>query len=488
LKHPLCSLVGTAALAFVVGSEVHAQRLRRMSTSPPFLPGGASRPLEGDSPLTELARFAGRVDVFVQALPYNSGPTSGTFDVGIPGGATILHAWLLITSFDHDATSIPVSLDFAGDLHPARFPDVIDLALFHSPASLYRFDVTSSVGGSGSYPYTAATNTVHYGDALVVVYEHPSLPLRTLALHDGAEGLFMATSSTTFQGMPSASGELTLFVQADNPSDLEEVRLNGLTVAGPADLFAANLGNYASLVTLPVAVQSGANEMDFTTSDDHLGLNLAILAANAVGLGFDTEDDFATPLVNGQALSSPPHFGRLVSISSIGPNAGAAIFDASPGGPNDPGQDLDLLVGRGNVVILQDPQASTQGMPGVFDRPNDAQGGGDLVFSFAAPLRPLSLVLIDIDAGTSQASSVRMTDAAGRERTYLVPPRWTEDLLLDGPTGWRTLDLQSLAPQPGFQSIATATQSPGFDPASVVRLTVHLGSSGAVDDLVLASG
>ena len=54
----------------------------------------------------------------------------------------------------------------------------------------------------------------------------------------------------------------------------------------------------------------------------------------AIVLDFETEDDFTTPLVNGQDISTPPEFGNLVFISSTGNNLGAAIFDSDPNGPN----------------------------------------------------------------------------------------------------------------------------------------------------------
>jgi len=198
---------------------------------------------------------------------------------------------------------------------------------------------------------------------------------------------------------------------------------------------------------------------------------------------FQTEDDYTSALVNGQDLATPQEFGRLFSLSSSGANAGAAIFDSTPLGPNDPSQDRDLLVGLGNLLILQNSQAAGQGVPGVFDRPNDDQDGGTLTFDFPDPVEPESVVLVDIDAGNEQASAVTLTDVAGATRVFTVPPRWTEDLLLDGPPGWRRLDLTTLDPQPGFLSTATASESAGFDRRNVIRIDVHLGSSGAVDDL-----
>lgn len=204
-------------------------------------------------------------------------------------------------------------------------------------------------------------------------------------------------------------------------------------------------------------------------------------------LDFHTEDDFVTPLANGQAISSPDEFGRLVSISSSGANAGPAIFDSTPGGPNDPCQDMDLLIGLDNVLILQNSQATAQ-TAGVFDRPNDDQDGGELIFDFTTPVEPEAIALIDIDAGAQQGSSVTLTDENGRTRVYSVPPRWTRDLVADGPPSHGILSLGILDPQPGFLSTATATQDLVFDSAHVVRLVVRLGSSGAVDDLSWTPG
>jgi len=209
---------------------------------------------------------------------------------------------------------------------------------------------------------------------------------------------------------------------------------------------------------------------------------LAQWGLDVLELDFSLEDDFATPLVNGQDISSPPEFGRLVSISSSGPNAGAALFDSTPGGPNDPSQDRDLLVGSGNILILQTDANTTQTVPGVFDRPNDDEDGGTLVFQFSSPVSPVSLALIDIDAGADELSFVVLTDAEDRTRTYTVPPDWTGDLLTNG-AGKRTLDLRTLDLQPGLFSTVTATEASGFDLATVTRIEVRLGSSGGVDEL-----
>ena len=211
----------------------------------------------------------------------------------------------------------------------------------------------------------------------------------------------------------------------------------------------------------------------------------AAVCEELVQLDFDTQDDLVTPLVNGQDLSTPPEFGEVFAISSTGANAGPAIFDSTPGGPNDPSQDPDLLVGLGNLVILQNNQASAQAVAGIFDHPNDDQDGGTVVFTFVRALEPLSVDLVDIDQGAVQRASVELVDENGNTRFYDVPAGWTGDRQVNGPPGFKTLDLTTLLPQAGLVSVATAIEDPGFDASSVVRLSVHFGSSGGLDDLAL---
>jgi len=215
-----------------------------------------------------------------------------------------------------------------------------------------------------------------------------------------------------------------------------------------------------------------------STQGDLLGLGVSESEVPCLLLDFSTEDDLVTPLVNGQHIDV--EFGTVVTITSSGANAGLAIFDSTVGGPNDPSQDLDLLVGTGNTLILQTENFPPNGSD-IFPRPNDDEDGGTVTFAFDRSVRPQSLRLIDIDAGDG-ASSVVLVDGLGRQRVYTVPSNWTGDLTLAQP-GHGVLDLTTLAPQLGFGSTATAVESPAFDPDAVVRIDVHLGGSGGLDDL-----
>lgn len=209
------------------------------------------------------------------------------------------------------------------------------------------------------------------------------------------------------------------------------------------------------------------------------------------GLDFETEDDFTTPLVDGQDLSTPPEFGRLVSLSSRqrptgAPHFGLAVFDSSPTGPNRTSSDPDLLVGLGNILLLQ--ENSFQSVPGIFDFPDDTANGGTVVFDFTAfgileKVEPRSIDLIDVDASSMVVS---LFDVLGHTRVYTVPSGWTKDVVNDGPPGYGTLDLTTLAAQAGFTSTATVASDQEFLPDEVARVEVALRGSGAVDNLVFA--
>ena len=117
-----------------------------------------------------------------------------------------------------------------------------------------------------------------------------------------------------------------------------------------------------------------------------------------------------------------------------------------------------------------------------FEEPND-NGKCTITFDFLAPVRTNRIDLADIDPGAPNSSQVVLTDDQGRKRTFTVPAGWTEDLVNNGPPGFRTLDLGNTSPQPGFTANATSVSDAGFDRERVVKLEVRFGSSGACDNL-----
>jgi len=200
-------------------------------------------------------------------------------------------------------------------------------------------------------------------------------------------------------------------------------------------------------------------------------------------LDFENEDDFATPLANGQHIAAPDEFGRMVVVSAAGANLGPATFDSTPGGPNDPSLNSDMLVGHGNLLLLQSDLYPRQDAPGLFRQPTDDPDGGDLIFDFLAPVDPRSLLLADINPPPNRGASVTLTDENGLTRVYAIDPGWTGTYGNAGP--WR-LDLSTLKPQPGNGTPrwARATEDAGFLQARVERIVVHLTGYGAIDELV----
>lgn len=207
------------------------------------------------------------------------------------------------------------------------------------------------------------------------------------------------------------------------------------------------------------------------------------LVQDEVVLDFEVSDDFVTPLPNGAALENA--FGALVMISSRGAGqVGPATFDSSRAGPNAGGSDPDLLVERGNLLILQeDPTQSTRG---IYDVPDDASDGGALLIQLLQPMEPRSLVLVDLcPAPVPQDARVHLIDANRKARTFTVPGGFTADGQVAPRLAARILQLDTLADQPGHLATATATEDPGFDSTSVILIMVELSGSGAVDDVRL---
>jgi len=207
------------------------------------------------------------------------------------------------------------------------------------------------------------------------------------------------------------------------------------------------------------------------------------LGCGTICLDFEAEDDFETPLANGQDISSDEEFGRLVAIDGLS-SAGlqAAIFDSDPLGPNATSTDPDLLVGLGNVLILQ--EIAGQSVPGIYDSPDDDFLGGVLTIDFLGrEVSVVSLDLIDVDPIDFQGAAIVLFDSAERTRTYDAPPGWTEDVATIGPPGFRTLNGLTLSEQDGFLAVCSNSQDPSFDPTAVVRLELHFSTSAAIDNL-----
>lgn len=224
--------------------------------------------------------FTGNVGADVSAYACAGGSCAGSLEVaGAPAGSTILKATLYGNNYFGLAAP---TATFAGTpLGPTTAYDS------HLGFSVYQWDVTPLVTGNGSYSasYSGLGNT--YGLALVTVFTHPSLPAGTVFINQGAydvNGGAGGDFSTAFAGAAGGAGTLWIHTAADNAlgeSAGEEIRFNGSSVGGPVD---ANLGNFASLFEIPVAVLSGLNLASLHIPVDQFGWDLAVLVAGPAGV------------------------------------------------------------------------------------------------------------------------------------------------------------------------------------------------------------
>jgi hypothetical protein len=209
--------------------------------------------------------------------------------------------------------------------------------------------------------------------------------------------------------------------------------------------------------------------------------------AAVVTLDFETEDDFLTPLANGQEISDPNlpngEFGNLVTISSS--THPVAVFDSDNPGPNNPGPDPDLLVNTGNLLILQD-LGSLAKTGDNFDTPNDEGNGGNLLFDFSVHpdgfVEPLDVLVADINGGGM--FTLTLTDINGNSRVFTVTDNFSFDIANSGPNGYEILDLTTTAVQVGEGGgNASAVDDPGYDPLRVVTMEFDFAGSAGVDNL-----
>lgn len=252
-----------------------------MLVSPVFAPPGDNSSDVADNPLTTSFTMSGKLDVVVAAVAFSyANDPSGTLTVaGIPGGSTAEMALLYGHEWEFSAGET-ASATLAGNALPAISP------LTNDPdgglnLAVYRWDVTSIVTGNGAYAFTTSGLERNFGMALAVVFSNPANPSREVRINDGAESMGEiiggVTASTSFAGVGAGSGTLFLFFEADDAVQTgETISFNGAVVGEPIDM---NLGEHASLFTIPVTTVDGVNTVDVNTPIDWFGWHLAILVS-----------------------------------------------------------------------------------------------------------------------------------------------------------------------------------------------------------------
>ncbi|MGQ0720169.1 MAG: DUF3344 domain-containing protein [Candidatus Eiseniibacteriota bacterium] len=200
---------------------------------------------------------------------------SGTLTVNKPLFATTQKAFFYVSQINNPNG---LSVMFQNVAAPMIGPPATD-PQFNTLYN-YAFDVTSWVTpGVQSYSYSLGVPSAGSGIAgvaLVVVWQDPSEPLRTVTIIDGMQQVGEAgpeTESVTFSNLPSGSTSLFLFtVYDDSGASGETISYNGSSIGGPIDGF---LGLNASVVNLSATSVSGSNTLSIATINDHMGWMVA---------------------------------------------------------------------------------------------------------------------------------------------------------------------------------------------------------------------
>lgn len=317
----------------------------------------------------------------------------------------------------------------------------------------------------------------------------------------GVESGSVEQSITIPVGATTLDFFLEIPVSSGNGVDFLNVKIDGVTVftALENDPFYAGIGYKPASVPIAGFADGGVHTLRFestTTGDDGLGgdaltnffvddVTLEVQTTDCTQcftLDFETEDDFTTSIPNGAQVTT--QYGSLVNISGAGSNLGPVTFDSTPGGPNDPSINDDMLVGYGNLLLLQSNTLPTQTIPGIYDLVTDDADGGDIVFDFTSPVNPQSVLLADINPEPNLGASITLIDENGKTRVYTVQPGYTGEYGDAGPWGVNlTVTTVQVGNAPGFR-LTTATEQAGFLQNRVVRMVVHMTGFGAMDNLV----
>jgi hypothetical protein len=305
---------------------------------------------------------------------------------------------------------------------------------------------------------------------------------------------------------------LEISTSSGNGVDVLNVRVDGVLVASILEGTAPWAGIGYDPVSVPIGAfaDGGVHVVRFegiqtgvpgTTNFfvDDISLNVQTVSCiTCFSLDFET-DDTGAALVDKQQVAGgefdgganyPVTIGSASYLAACGSIANTAAVYDSDAPPH--GQDPDLAVDMGNILILQTDENLSFCGPGVYCSGNDDEDGGLVTFDFNVGVAPGSIDLIDVDAGSgaAEAVTITMTDGDGDTRTYSVPSGWTGDLIDDG-QGVGTLLLNTTAAQPGFVGSATAVEDAGFDQTDVVSIVIDRGDdcpdidggSGAIDNL-----
>lgn len=236
------------------------------------------RPLPAEAALTVFQTFVGNVAVSTDGM--GSSANSGILTANAPAGATVLGAYLYTSVYFN--TTIPVADTFNGNA--VAYTDLGINAGFLRAARADVTDIVKGVidgGGGGAYNFNmveTGPNDNQSGEALVVVYSLPALPVTTVGILDGFSAFAGDTTSINFAtalnpAAPGFSAEMRLGIQHSCCNQSSRVTVNGTVITQNAGNFDDGAGVNSALLTM------GGDDDPFSAllpayDDDHERYNL----------------------------------------------------------------------------------------------------------------------------------------------------------------------------------------------------------------------
>ncbi len=253
------------------------------SPDPSSMPPGAQPETTGDSTLTTSFTHVGNVAVATSTVAISNNVNfAGNFNLVIPAGSTVIQALMYTNSWTGGTATATVNAVNLGVPTTTTDPGLLNHITFRWDATAANpvnglNPFTSVIGGGGSEPVYAT---------LVVVYSNPANPNQQVIINDGTEILQNAGSTSVFNGVKAGAGTLEIVIgSGDAGSGSEEIRFNGVTLAGPGNIYNSGLGAFADAFQFPVPLVAGANSVDVITGPDVIVWPVTILTAPASIVG-----------------------------------------------------------------------------------------------------------------------------------------------------------------------------------------------------------
>lgn len=195
-----------------------------------------------DASLTEFLTFVGNVGYSSDG--FGSTSQTGTISASVPSGATVLGAYLYTGFFNFSFGPVAPTATLNGS-GVAFGPNVLNATGCCGIGSA-RADVTGIVkpiidgGAGGIYDFTVTEGDSRQdGEALVVVYSLPSLPVSTVGILDGFASVTGDATAINFADPlhPAAPGFFAEMILGDNFSCCNQrstITVNGTTITDNA--------------------------------------------------------------------------------------------------------------------------------------------------------------------------------------------------------------------------------------------------------------